>query len=131
MRMMAAMVMGVVVLAGCAGSSPKMERGRGFVQGKAKVLEVNNALGMATLEIDGKRTPAYWDTEVVVPFRLSAVNSHQMTARPTQDLANAKDAIHPVEERVKLPAKVGDTVVFQGMRTGNEVFLRSVQVVPN
>jgi hypothetical protein len=129
MRMMALAALPVVMMAGCAGNSAKPRNG--FVEGKATVLEVNNELGMAVLKIDEKATPAYWDTEVVAPFRISAVGAHQTTPQPTGDLANAKDAIHPVEERITLPAKVGDTVVFRGMRTGDELLLRAVQVVPN
>ncbi len=131
MRMMAVFVLVPVLMAGCAAPAAKKSAPNGFVQGKAQVLEVDNNLGLAVLKFNGKRTQAYWDSEIVAPFHISGVDSHQTTPAPTQDLANAKDAIQPTEEHVNLPAKPGDTVVFRAMWTGNDLLLRSVQVVPN
>ncbi len=134
MRMMA-VLMAALMMAGCASSKTPVAKKKmapsGFVQGKATVLEVDNSLGLAVLKFNGKRTPAYWESDIVTPFHVSTVDSHQTTPAPTQDLANAKDAIHPTEEHVDLQAKPGDTIVFRGMWTGKDLLLRSVAVVPN
>ena len=57
MRMMAVWVLVLVLVAGCAEPAAKKPALNGLVEGKAKVLEVDNNLGMAVLEFNGKRTP--------------------------------------------------------------------------
>ncbi|HUO07362.1 MAG TPA: hypothetical protein VM008_03610 [Phycisphaerae bacterium] len=119
------------LLVGCTSTSKQPSRPSAFVQGKATVLQVDNTLGMALLKVDGKQVPAYWESDVVVPFRVEGVDTHRAASAPANSLAPSKKEVQPVTQHVDLPAKPGDTIVFRGMKTGDELLLRYVQVVPN
>jgi hypothetical protein len=116
----------LLALAACSNNSASNSNQAAFVRGKATVLQVDNNLGMAELNIDGKIVDAYWQTEVYVPQEGTIDNSGNGPF--SQAVGNYKE---PYSHHIDLPAKVGDTIVFRAMRTGDELLLRSVLVVPN
>jgi hypothetical protein len=93
-----------------------------FVQGKATVLQIDHTLGMALLKINGKQTRAYWDTEYAVPQDGAIANSGPFQT----PVGNYRE---PVTQRIDIPAKPGDTILYRGMQTHDEILLRAVQVV--
>jgi hypothetical protein len=131
MRLTIGLIFCASLLGACTRISNQAPRPSGFVEGKATVLQVDNALGMATLNVDGRQVPAYWENDIVVPFRVEGVDTHRTADAPANSLAPSKKEIQPVSEHVDLPAKPGDTIVFRGMKTGNDLLLNYVQVVPN
>jgi len=115
-----------LALAACSSNSASKSNQAAFVQGRATVLQVDNNLGMAQLKINGKIVDAYWQTEIYIPQEGTIDNSGNGPF--SQAVGNYKE---PYAHHLDLPAKVGDTIVFRGMKTGDELLLRSVQVVPN
>jgi hypothetical protein len=94
-----------------------------FIQGRAKVLEVHNALGYALLDIDGKQLYAYWDTDPA-SGQLSTISSPGGFG---QAVGEGKD---PIVHHQDLSAQPGDTIIYRGLMTGPDLLLRGVAVLP-
>lgn len=101
------------------GKSP-----RTFVQGKATVLEVHNSLGYALLNIDGNQVYGYWESDPATaqPGSISSNGAWGSAVGEGKD---------PIVHHQDLPAKPGDTIVFRGFKTGSDIYLSGVQVVPH
>jgi hypothetical protein len=94
----------------------------GFVRGQARVLSVDERLGLAVLEIDGQRVPAYWQKEVARAEGGAKVQDSPI--RPPVGVYR-----EPTVRPVTFPAQVGDVIAYVGLRTGNDLLLRGVQVI--
>mgnify|MGYP001548458754 CR=1 FL=1 len=95
-----------------------------FIQGKAKVLEVSNDLGYALLSIDGKSVYGYWSAEREVARDTPMFTKSGPLAEPRSVVKE------PTVIPQQFPGKAGDTIAFRGMRTGADIYLTGVQVLP-
>jgi hypothetical protein len=93
-----------------------------FVRGQARVVEVDNALGSVLLQMGKNKIRAYWSTETSRPQAGSVVTPDKVRG-PVGVYGEAEVA------EQEFPGKVGDVVSFVGMRTGNELLLRRVEVI--
>lgn len=122
------MVAGGLVAGGGGGCAPRdgqAEEGEGggaFVRGRARVVSVNPAIGLATLEIDGERVQAYWELE-----RMQAQGGAIVRSGPLKPAVG--DYREPIVHTQEFPAQAGDVILFVAMKTGRNLFLRGVQVV--
>jgi hypothetical protein len=93
-----------------------------FFRGTAKVISIDQALGYARLEYDGRQVDAYWQKEIS-----TAQGGIVTQADPVRP---GVGVYREPEVRVQpLSAKPGDTIAFIGMRTGNSIFLQGVAVI--
>ncbi|HVS69794.1 MAG TPA: hypothetical protein VHQ47_00900 [Phycisphaerae bacterium] len=99
-------------------------QGPPMVTGKAKVVEVNARLGVATVDMRGKRFNIYWKPEIVV--------AHSGTVVPPQSMLDPPVGAYeaPTVVPTAFPAKPGDVIEFLGMRSGDDILLSRVAVIP-
>jgi len=113
----------LLMVAGCSEhADTQMVQENGMVKGIAKVVDINEDIASVTLEIDGKTVRGYWELEHSLAQGGTVVQNGPMKS-PVGDYHE------PIVQRQGFPAQLGDTIVFVGMRTGQSIFLRGVQVV--
>jgi hypothetical protein len=116
----------LMVIAGCETrrTVTKQAQGIPMVSGRAMVVEVNPRLGMAVLDMRGKQFDAYWKPEVIV--------SHNGTYVPPKTMFDPPVGVYQETTAVPtaFPAKPGDMIEFLGMRSGDDILLQRVAVVP-
>ncbi len=95
-----------------------------MVTGKGTVVEVNPRLGMAVIDMKGKQFNIYWKPEIVV--------AHTGTVVPPQSMLDPPVGAYeaPTVVPTAFPAKPGDVIEFLGMRSGDDILLSRVAVVP-
>jgi hypothetical protein len=116
---------GVLMVAACGETVVKQEEAAPnplVVKGKAKVVSVDNTLGLAVLEYEGKRVRSYWQTETVLAQR-GTVRADDPVKAPVGEYRE------PVVRAEVFGATPGDTIDFVGMWTGKDILLRGVAVV--
>ena len=93
-----------------------------FVRGTAKVVSVNLAMGRTVLEIDGRQVTAFWETHTALARTGSITREDQFKA----PVGHYEE---PVVREQEFAANPGDTIAFIGMKSGKELFLRTIQVI--
>ena len=112
----------LVILAACTQEAADPGAPGPFIRGTALVVSVDQTLGCATLEYQGQRVQAYWQTETASPQGGSLVRTDAIRP-PVGQYREAEVRMQALE------AKPGDTIGFVGMRTGDTIFLRGIAVV--
>ena len=107
---------GVMMAAACGETMVKQEEAAPnplVVKGRAKVVSVDNTLGLAVLEYEGKRVRSYWQTETVLAQR--------GTVRADDPVMARWGYREPVVRAEVFGATPGDTIDFVGMWTGKDI----------
>jgi len=119
----ALLLLPLLILSACTREiiDPAPQQGP-FLRGTALVVAVEPTLGRATLEYQGQRVQAYWQTETASPQGGSVVRMDALQS-PVGQYREAQ-----VRTQV-FAAKQGDTIEFMGMRTGDSIFLQSIVVM--
>jgi hypothetical protein len=103
------------------------------VRGEGKILELNYTVGAGILEVDGKRTRIYWQTQADVPS-MSASARHETKQFNVGDKATPVGSIQteiPEEDRKykrNFPAHVGDVIIYQGLEMWGEIYVTGLEV---
>ncbi len=123
MRLGTFLILVVLSFAGCATQAPASDGTRVIpVEGRARVVSVDQSLGQAVLEIGGSNVNAYWQVERAYAQGGAVINNGPLTA-PVGAYRE------PVVRPQKFAANPGDLIAYVGLQTGNEILLRSIQVV--
>ena len=93
-----------------------------FLRGTAKIITLDQTVGYARLEIEGRQVDAYWQTEVAAA-QGGFVAQNDPVQPPVGIYRESQVHVQP------LHAQPGDTIAFLGMRTGNSIFLQGVSVI--
>jgi hypothetical protein len=118
-----ALVLAAISLGACAEKSSDIrEKEGGFVEGRARVLTVDQSIGTATLEIDGKRVEAFWEVERANPQGGAVVRNGPLKP-PVADYREV------IVHRQEFPAEPGDMIAFVAMRSGRSLYMRGVRVI--
>ena len=93
-----------------------------FVRDVRKVVSIDPALGQAVLDYRGRQIRAFWQTEIYQA-------REGMVAQPDRLKTAVGEYREPVASVQTFDAGPGDTIEFQGMWMGNDVFLRGIAKV--
>ena len=122
-------VAAVLLLAACS-QKPKEEtdpyahphESVGYIEGSARILSLDKAMGHAVLEIDGKQVQAYWLLQT--DFAQGGVITGDNPVTP-----GVAQYQPPLARAQNFDAAPGDTVAFVGLKTGNDILLRGIKVI--
>jgi len=94
----------------------------GYINGTAKVLSLDKALGHAVLQIDDQQVQAYWilQTDLAQGGLVSTDNP----------VTPGYGQYTPPQARTQnFDAVPGDTIAFVGLKTGDDILLRGIKVI--
>jgi hypothetical protein len=123
MRRMTVGLAAVTMVAGCVTKRTVTKEGMPRVEGRAVVVEVNPRLGMAVVSMKGRQFNVYWKPEVTL--------AHSGSVAPPQTITDSPVGIYTETTVVPtaFPGRVGDTIDFLGIRSGDDILLQRVAVV--
>lgn len=113
----------LLTVGGCQTTRTVTREGPPRVSGRATVVELNPRLGMAVLSMRGREFNAFWKPEMTIAHGGTVAAPETMMDAPVG--VYNESTVYPTS----FPGRVGDTIEFLGMRSGDDILLQRVSVV--